>query len=204
MLIREVMTAPVVTLPREATVRQAIRVLHEHDITAAPVVERNGRLAGIVSEMDLLRGAFEADPRAFARPVAAPGGPPPRRVEEVMTARVRTARPNSDAAELADMMIRTGIKSVPVLDGTVLVGVVSRRDLIAVLARGDARVRDDVVAALAGHGAPGDGPWVVTVRDGVVELSGPADEASRRLAGVLARTVPGVTRVVVHGPAGQG
>nr|BFE37149.1 hypothetical protein GCM10010200_094000 [Actinomadura rugatobispora] len=155
-------------------------------------------MVGIVSEMDLLRGAFEADPRAFARPPAAPGAPPPRRVEEIMTTEVRTARPASDAAALAEMMITTGIKSVPVLDGPVLAGIVSRRDLLAVLARDDARVRDDVIAVLDEQGA--GGRWAVTVHDGSVELRGEADEAARAVADVLARTVPGVSRVTVLEP----
>ncbi|WP_395110175.1 CBS domain-containing protein [Actinomadura sp. SCN-SB] len=116
-----------------------------------------------------------------------------------MTTQVRTARPNSDAAELAEMMIRTGIKSVPVLEGAELVGMVSRRDLLAVLARGDARIRDDVIAALREHGAYDR--WTVTVRDGGVELRGEADDTARRLSEVLARTVPGVSRVTVREPA---
>lgn len=199
MLVREAMTSPVVTIPRTATVRQAARVLHEHDITALPVLDGNGRLAGIVSEMDLLRGAFEADPRAFSRPVAASGAPAPRHVEEVMTREVQTARPTTDVAALAETMMRTRHKSVPVLDGAVLVGIVSRRDLIALLARGDARIRDDVLAAITEYG-PGGAGWEVSVRDGAVVLTGPADEAARRIADVLARTVPGVTRVSVRTP----
>ncbi|MFD0899184.1 CBS domain-containing protein [Actinomadura sediminis] len=201
MLIREVMTTPVVTIAPRATVRQAIRVLHEHDVTAAPVVGDDGRMVGIVSEMDLLRGAFEADPRAFARPVRAASEPPPPRVEDVMTTEVRTARPNSDAAALADMMIETGIKSVPVLDGTALAGIVSRRDLIAVLARGDARIHDDVTALLAEYGE--EQRWTVTVEDGIVTLHGRTGESTRRLADVLARTVPGVTRVTVLDTTGR-
>lgn len=200
MLVREAMTSPVVTIPRTATVRQAIRVLHEHDITALPVVDEAGRLAGIVSEMDLLRGVFERDPRAFARPVATPANPAPRLVEEVMTREVETARPGTDVAALADTMMRTRIKSVPVLAETGIVGIVSRRDLIAVLARGDARIRDDVLAALDEYGPDGR-RWDVSVRDGAVELhdgTGGADEPARRIAGVLARTVPGVTRVSIN------
>src|SRR5579875_720337 len=84
-LVREVMTAPVVTVPRNATVKQAIRLLYEHNITAAPAVDASGHMVGIVSEMDLLRGQFEADPRAFLGPASTPGEPPPRRVSEVMT-----------------------------------------------------------------------------------------------------------------------
>ncbi|MFB4320597.1 CBS domain-containing protein [Actinomadura sp. 21ATH] len=201
MLTHEVMTAPVVTVPPYATVRQAIRVLHEHDITAAPVARSGGRMVGIVREMDLLRGAFEADPRAFARPVAGRGEAPPRLVSDVMTADVRIACANSDAAALADMMVRTGIKSVPVVADGELIGMVSRRDLIAVLARGDARVHDDVTATLAEYGE--QGRWAVTVWDGIVELHGRGDESARRLADAIVRTVPGVTRVAVLDGSGR-
>ncbi|WP_030176617.1 CBS domain-containing protein [Spirillospora albida] len=198
MLVREAMTSPVVTIPATATVRQAIRVLHEHDITALPVVDDAGRLAGIVSEADLLRGEFEADPRAFARPHAPAGAPAPREVAEVMTRDVHTTRPTGDVAEIAALMMKARIKSVPVLDGTAIVGVLSRRDLIAVLARGDARIRDDVLAAITEFG-PGGTVWDVEVHDGAVELCGPADESAQRIADVLARTVPGVTRVSLRG-----
>ncbi|XRQ16281.1 CBS domain-containing protein [Actinomadura welshii] len=197
MLVREAMTSPVVTIPQTATVRQAVRVLHEHGVTALPVLDESGRLAGIVSEMDLLQGVFEHDPRAFARPVATAAAPAPRRVEEVMTRKVETVRPNTDVAVLAEMMMKTRIKSVPVLDGSAIVGIVSRRDLIAMLARSDARIRDDVLAAITEFGTDG-ARWDVSVRDGVVELFGQADESARRIADVLARTVPGVTRVAIH------
>lgn len=201
MLVREAMTADVSTIVPSATVRQAIRVLHDQDVTALPVVDAAGRLVGIVSEMDLLQGIFETDPRALARPQESPSTPAPRRVEDVMTRDVQTARLNTDIAELAEMMIRTRIKSVPVLDAHTVVGIISRRDLIAMLARSDARIRDDVLAAFAEF-APGDPSWDVAVEDGVVELRGPDDEWARRLAEVLARTVPGVTRVHVR-PTGH-
>lgn len=197
MLVREAMTSPVVTITPSATVRQAIRVLHEQDVTALPVVDDHGRLRGIVSEMDLLRGEFEADPRAFARPVETPSAPAPRHVEDVMTRDVRTARPTTDVAELAEMLIRTRIKSVPVVDALAVVGIISRRDLIGMLARGDARIRDDVLAAIT-EITPGDLPWDVAVQDGVVELRGPHDEQAQQIVEVLARTVPGVTRVHVR------
>jgi CBS domain-containing protein len=195
MLVREVMTAPVVTVSPHATVKQAIRLLYERNITAVPVVNGHEYVVGIVSEMDLLRNEFEADPRAFARPVADPDGMPPRRVDELMTRQVMTVRETTDVAELAELMMTTGVKSVPVVRGTRLVGIVSRRDLMGVLARSDERIHDDVVDALGqyGNGYP---HWDVTVRDGIVELRGRADVAGEHIADVLTRTVPGVVRVV--------
>src|SRR5512139_3302862 len=178
MLVREAMSSPVITVPRKASVRQAIRVLYEKNITAAPVVDESGRMVGIISEMDLLRGEFEADPRAFIRPVQAPADLPPRGVEEVMTTTVKTARETTDAAELAEMMMRTGIKSVPVLR--------------------DEGIRDDVLAAV-NELCPEGGCWQINVRDGVVELQGDADERARQVADIVVRTVPGATRVVLTG-----
>jgi CBS domain-containing protein/LmbE family N-acetylglucosaminyl deacetylase len=194
MLVREVMSAPVVTVSHIATVKQAIRLLYERNITAAPVVDGHERVVGIVSEMDLLRDEFEADPRAFVRPVADPQGPPPRRVDELMTHQVMTVRETTDAAELVDLMMTTGVKSVPVLRGTRLVGMVSRRDLMGVLARSDERIKHDVVEALTEYDNGGS-PWEVTVRDGIVELRGRADVATEHIADVITRTIPGVLRV---------
>jgi CBS domain-containing protein len=197
MLVREVMTTPVVTVPVRWTVKQAVHLLYERDITAAPVVDDTGRMVGIVSELDLLRGEFEADPRAYLRLAAEAESPPPATVEEVMSPHVVTVRENDDVLELVDLMVTTGIKSVPVVRGDDLVGVVSRRDLMGILAHGDERIRDDVYAALRDLSAETHAVQV-TVHDGVVELRGDGDERSVRIADVIARTVPGVVRVLHH------
>lgn len=194
MLVREIMTTPVVTVPRTATIKQAVRLLYEQDITAAPVVDAGGRMVGIVSEMDLLRGEFEANPRAFLRPEATHAGQSPTRVDEVMTPRVVTVGDGDDTMDLVELMITTGVKSVPVVHGDELVGIVSRRDLMGLLAHGDERIRDDVLAAL--RDCADTASFGAAVRDGVVELYGPGDERSGRIAEMVARTVPGVTDVV--------
>lgn len=195
MLVREVMTVPVVTVSRSYTVKQAVHLLFEENITAAPVVDDEGRTVGIVSEMDLLRGEFEADPRAYLRPVADPGAAPPAYVEDVMSPHVHTMRETDDVRDLVELMMTTGVKSVPVMQESKIVGIVSRRDLMGVLAHGDERIRDDVHAAL--HELSGETAGVsVAVHDGVVELGGDTDARTTRIADVIARTVPGVVRVV--------
>ncbi|GAB3975505.1 CBS domain-containing protein [Actinoallomurus acanthiterrae] len=197
MLVREVMTTPVVTVPREWTVKQAVRLLYERDITAAPVVDEAGRMVGIVSEMDLLRGEFEADPRAYLRPAAEPESQPPTAVEEVMTPQVRTVRETDDVLRLVDLMMTTGVKSVPVMRDDGLAGIVSRRDLMGILTHGDERIRDDVLTALKELSAE-TVTTRVAVHDGIVELGGDGDDRTARIADVIARTVPGVVRVVHH------
>jgi osmotically-inducible protein OsmY len=83
---------------------------------------------------------------------------------------------------------------VPVVRGRELVGIVSRRDLLAVLTRSDNAIQAEVVALLNDQDPEGAG-YSVEVRDGVVELSGAPALDERHLAERLARTVPGVVRV---------
>jgi hypothetical protein len=91
-------------------------------------------------------------------------------------------------------MTSTGVKSVPVVaaNGRVL-GVVSRSDVVHMLARADHDLERDVDAALASVGLR---DWMVEVNDGTVELVAPARAVDDRgLARVVAGTVPGVVHV---------
>ncbi|MFI7469781.1 CBS domain-containing protein [Nonomuraea sp. NPDC049646] len=194
MLVREVMSGPAVTVRDTDPVRRAVRVLHGHDITAAPVVGDDGRLVGVVSELDLLRGEFEPDPRATVRPVAAAEEPPPRQVMDVMSRDVVTVTETTDVTVAIDLMVRERVKSLPVVTGGRIAGMVSRRDLMAMLARPDEDLRQEVEAALREQ-YPAGPRWDVAVRDGVAELRGPSRQQADHIAGVLARTVPGVVRV---------
>ncbi|MEV1177451.1 CBS domain-containing protein [Nonomuraea sp. NPDC049784] len=194
MLVREVMSLPAVTVRCTDPVRRAIRTLYSHNITAAPVVDDSGRIVGVASELDLLREEFEPDPRATVRPVPAAHEPPPRRVMEVMTPHVVTVTDTTDVNTAIDLMVRKHIKSLPVLRGQEIVGMVSRRDLMAMLARSDENLCEAVIVALREH-YPSGPCWDVAVRDGVAELSGPPHEPADHIADLLARTVPGVVRV---------
>ncbi|AQZ61633.1 CBS domain protein [[Actinomadura] parvosata subsp. kistnae] len=194
MLVREVMSSPVITVRRTDPVRRAIRTLHGHDITAAPVVDDSGRLVGVVSELDLLRGEFEPDPRASVLPPHAAQEPPPRRVMEVMTREAVTVTETTDVTTVIDLMVGKRIKSLPVVRGQEIVGMISRRDLMAMLARPDGELRAAVEAALREH-YPFGPSWDVAVHDGVAELSGPPHQHADHIADLLARTVPGIVRV---------
>lgn len=198
MLIKEAMTAPRVALRPDMTVRDAAAAFVEHGALAAPVVDGSGRLVGIVTEIDLLRDRFEPDPRASARPVPRPGTPPPRTVAQVMTRSVLTVTENSDVAELTERMVHTRIRCVPVLREGRLLGMVTRGDLLRVHSRTDEQVEADLLAALT-DGGPYLTGWSVRVCEGTAHLrsEGSSNGAGRRLATTIARTVPGVNRVVV-------
>lgn len=197
MLVREAMTSPAVTVREDDTVRYAAQLLLRHRIASAPVLNGLGALCGMVSEADLLRGRTVHDPRVHAHPVADEGEPPPSVVAEVMSTRVLPVRSTDDVADAARLLLDHGIKALPVLEGHVVVGVLARRDLLRQLARPDEDVRRDVLGLL-GDLEQGAG-WEVDVEDGVVRVRGAHDAREQRIAAVLARTVPGVVRVVLAG-----
>lgn len=194
MMVRDVMTSPAITVLSTCSVRQAIRLLYANEITAAPVVDTGGRLAGVVSELDLLRGEFEPDPRASLMPVLTHHEPPPRTVADVMTREVITVTETTDAITAIDLMVTKRIKSLPVRRADRVVGILSRRDLMAMLARPDEELREAIMVAL--HEQYPFGPsWQVSVRDGIATLRGKSNPYADGIADVIASTVPGVVRV---------
>jgi CBS domain-containing protein len=193
MRVKQVMSSPVVTVRPGTPVKEVAAVLVGCGISAVPVVGEDGRLLGIVSEGDLV--PLQALPEPGRYPGRAElAGFLPRTAADAMTTRVVTVGEDADAAQAARLMLERSVRSLPVLRGGRLTGIVSRRDLLRALARRDAELRAEVEELLADPnlllGAVG-----VAVDGGVVRLTGARDRATRRLAGVLARSVPGVVAV---------
>jgi CBS domain-containing protein len=128
MRICDVMSSPVVSVPPDALLKDVASLLVERRINAVPVVDAGGRLVGIVSEADLL--PLETGPGQV------PGAMAPHLAREVMRQSVYTLAEDTDATAAARMMLRHGLKSVPVVSGDQLVGIVARRDLLRLVARG--------------------------------------------------------------------
>lgn len=191
MLVRDVMTTEIVSVGPRSPVKHAIQLMHAHQITAMPVLDEQGALVGVVSEADVIRGAMIPDRRAHEIPVRIERSSLPATIADVMTAQPVTVRSDQDLAAVVELLSDTFIKSLPVVDDGRVVGVVSRRDLIAVLARDD----DEIETEVAGLLLDADVPCRVEVRDGVVELRGRSDSHGRDLARVLAASVPGVVGV---------
>jgi CBS domain-containing protein len=197
------MTTPVTTFSPDTSISAASGVLIDRGFNAVPVVDDQNELVGIVSQSDLLRGRISEDPRAHLRPVTTSPTEPPSTVGEVMTEKVVALPESADEVAFATAMIDNKIKIVPVVSGSRLVGVVSASDLLRARVRTDGALEADVKARLREY-AGGQEPWSVTVNDGVVSLSGNVAEPHRRIAILLAETVPGVVRVHAVGqePAG--
>ncbi|HZB60493.1 MAG TPA: CBS domain-containing protein [Actinomycetota bacterium] len=184
MRVRDVMASPVVTVAPDAALKEVASLLVERRINAVPVVDAGDRLIGIVSEADLL--SLETGQ------VAAAGGAPPHSAGEVMRQSVYTVTGDTDATAAARLMLRHRLKSVPVVDADQVVGMVTRRDLLRLLARSDEDIRADLERRVAQE-LEALRHAVVEVRDGVVTVD--ADGPCRQLVEQLARAVPGVVEV---------
>ncbi len=196
MRARDIMSRPVHTVGTTDTIEDAAALLADKKITAAPVLDPDGRVVGMVSEGDLLWHRIPTDPTLHVRRSSGPDpASRPRLVRDVMSRTPVTAWPEADLADVADLMLRHNVRSVPVLDDGHLVGIVSRRDILRTVVR-----TDDVLGHEAQHRldeyAGGARRWTVTVADGVATVDGAfADESERVIVPVLVRTVPGIADV---------
>jgi CBS domain-containing protein len=200
MQARDIMTRPVITFRPDTAVRQAAAVLTEKGITAAPVVDEEEELVGIVSEADLIVDRFPHDPRSHLGPEGWDGDEPaaPQTVGEVMTRTVVALPASADAADLAQAMVDSDVRSIPIVIGSAVIGIVSRRDLLKTLVRSDDIVRAEVAHRLESY-TGGQTRWDVEVHNGWVDISGDVDDESEaKVLIILARTVPGVAHVELH------
>jgi CBS domain-containing protein len=192
MRVKQVVSSPVVTVRPATLVKEVAAILVGRGISAVPVVGDDGRLLGIVSEGDLVPLQALPEPgRHSGHPELA--GFLPRTAADAMTTRVVTLGEDADAAQAARLMLERSVRSIPVVRGGRVTGIVSRRDLRA-LARSDAELRAEVEELLADPNLL-LGTLGVAVDGGVVRLTGARDRAARQLAAVLARSVPGVVAV---------
>ena len=197
MLVREVMSRPVVTVGPRTPVKQAVRLLDEHRITSMPVVDEEGRLVGVVSEADVLRDALPPDRRTHERLVELAAPPVHLVVTDVMTHLPMSVGPDDDLVDAVELMVDTQVKSLPVVSSGQVVGMVSRRDVIAVLARQDGLIEAEVDEALREAGVE----CVVEVDDGLVVLRDGDDPERIHVAQVIASRIPGVVGVSIGSPA---
>src|SRR5262249_35469834 len=129
-----------------------------------------------------------------------------RRVEDIMTQHLVSATEETPLDDVVQLMERRRIKRVPVLRGDLLVGVVSRADLLRALGRAldeqpavlhrDEEIREHIYTELAKAAwVPRDG-LAITVTNGVVDLNGVIlEEKEREALRVVAENTPGVRSV---------
>ncbi|NMO57254.1 CBS domain-containing protein [Actinoplanes sp. TBRC 11911] len=193
MRARDIMSSPVHTVEPTTAVEAAAELMGKYAVTALPVVDDKGHLLGMVSESDLLWHHVASDPTAHMRryPDLDPADRPSV-VSEVMSPYVVKTYPGADVAEVTESMLDHDVRSVPVLDDGVLVGIISRRDILRVMVRSDEVLTREVQHRLDEYA--GDSPrWTATVEEGVARIAGTfSDDNEQAIVAILARTVPGV------------
>lgn len=201
--VDDVMTEDVVSVRKDTPYRDLVDLLISRRVSAVPVVDPSGRVAGVVSEADLLHKVEAAgglSPRIFdgwrrRGDRAKAGG---RTAADVMTAPAISVEPSLSLAAAARKMQREHVKRLPVVDHLGhLIGIVTRSDLLKVHQRTDAEIRHDVVEEVLHHAlAVPDATVRVECEDGVVTLSGRMHfrSAAERVAHLTTR-VPGVVAV---------
>lgn len=188
MRARDLMTAPVITVHPWTSAKEAAELLSAHGFTALPVVDDDDRLVGIVTEADLIRGRIPADPRYVHEPREPIAG---KTVGDLMTTPVTAMSTGTDVADLCQALVDARIRAMPIVDGSAVVGIITRGDVVRVLARDDSDIARDVKHRLEIYG--GSGRWQVEVSDGFVHITDQFDDDSdRHVAQLLALAVPGV------------
>ena len=149
MRVVDLMASDVISVRRETTLRDAARLMVEKGISGLPVTDDDGQLVGVISEGDFLRKEvdrgdlmgrgllgvlFDRDSLAEAENVG-----------EVMAENLFTVSPDATLVEAARTMTTHAVKRLPVVtrEGK-LVGVISRRDIVAAFTRPDELIEDEI------------------------------------------------------------
>jgi CBS domain-containing protein len=115
--VRNIMTGNVIAIRPDATIDEVISTLLDHRVSGLPVVDDDGRLLGIISEIDIIDLVYTDDIETS-------------RVCDHMTRDVLTVDAESSIDEAAAIFCGKPIRRLPVLAEGRLVGILSRRDLI--------------------------------------------------------------------------
>ena len=199
--VRDVMTTDVVSIHRDTAFKDIAALLAVHQISAVPVVDDQRRVLGVASETDLLSKESAHDrQRTYApalgrhRALRAKAGA--TRAHDLMSAPPVTVAADTDVAAAARRMQQHSIRRMPVVDPDgMLLGIVSRRDLLRVYLRPDR----DIAAEINDEVLDGTYDAHADVIDGVVVLRGQVPSRSV-VNEAVARSgdVEGVIDVIEH------
>lgn len=219
MKVSDIMTRRVISVSPEATIISAARLMLENRISGLPVINKSGKLVGIVSERDLLRRAeisterkrshwFDAffGPSVSANDYARSHGV---KVVDILTPNPVTVGEGTSLKQLVHLMEAHDIKRLPVLRRGKVVGIVCRANLVRALvglyranpkiSQRDITIRNRILADIKKESWSVGAQVDVAVHKGIVDLWGSISDASQRKAlKVLAERAPGVKRVQEH------
>ena len=146
--VAEVMSRDLVTVQPETSLDQAVRLMADHHVSGLPVVNEAGNLAGVLSETDLMwqqTGAplptyimlldsviYLKNPAEYSKELHKALG---QRVQDVMTDKVITARPDWSLQRAAQVMHEHQVRRLPVVtEAGQLAGILTRGDIVREMA----------------------------------------------------------------------
>lgn len=201
--VDDVMTVKVVAVAPEAPYRDVVDILVSNRFSAVPVVDDFQRVAGVVSEADLLRKieyAGDETPRTFEsrRHRTERSKATARTAENLMSSPPVVAVSGTSVGAAARLMAEENVKRLPVVDDLGrLIGLVSRSDLLKVHLRLDDEILADVESVLRDFIGDGAQSAQAEVVHGVVTVSGDVDRWSTADITVrMVRQIAGVSEVV--------
>jgi CBS domain-containing protein len=218
----DLMTRKTATVRADDSVLSAIRLMLDNNVSGLPVIDDKCKLVGIVTEGDLLRRAELATEkqRSWWRALLMSSGKLAKEyvhthahlVRDIMTTPVRTVDFDTPIEVAVDMMEKFNIKRLPVVRGTTLVGILSRRDLLRAAYWlvtepsdtahphiADGEITANITEQLGRQRWTSSNCVQARVQDGNVELCGVIfDERERSALRVLVESVPGVVAIRDH------
>lgn len=205
MRVDEVMTPDVVSVSGDVPLREVARILAKNHISGLPVLDSEGRLAGVVSECDVLVKEMEPQERRGgvigwlldpdedwrANKLAA------QTAAEAMSSPALHVGPNASVARAATLMVEKGVNRLPVVDEAgVVVGIVTRSDLVKAFTQSDAEIEREIREEVIEHQLWSASDLAVDVNDGVVTVTGEVEnEALASALPNLVARVPGVVEI---------
>jgi CBS domain-containing protein len=202
--VRDVMTSPVLTVRRTTPLKAVAQLLIENKVSGAPVVDVDGTVLGVVSEADFLfkeSGESVVSHRPFAR-VIGESKTSRRQLDKVhaayaseaMSAPAITIEPDRPVSEAARLMATHKVNRLPVVKDELLLGIVTRADLLRAFVRSDEELQEtisnEVILRLLWLDPSAFG---IAVKDGVASISGHVDRLSTaEMIGQAVAAVPGI------------
>jgi|PersoiStandDraft_1058852.scaffolds.fasta_scaffold99662_1 CBS domain-containing protein len=144
LLAKNIMTSGVVTVTPETSIGELSKILLENKISGVPVIDKEGKLIGIVSEADIIRENIKVQFPFYFDPLMVSGYIADFekysedikdylnvKVELIMNHRVKTSNLSTPVSEVADIMISNSVNRIPVIDeNKKVVGIITRADII--------------------------------------------------------------------------
>ncbi len=120
MIAREIMTSKVYTVSPEASVQEVAQLLTREHISGVPVVDKDGKILGVITEADIIRKATREG----------------LHVADIMNPETVVVDEETWIDQIARLLTERNIKRVPVLHEGKLVGIVCRSDIVQAVAQG--------------------------------------------------------------------